>query len=128
MKGEHMEFKERKRWVFFGLPFTFTTYTVTEEMVTIDSGVFKRVENDCYMYKVVDTRLEASLGERIFRLGTVVCFTGDTTHPTLKLEHIKNARAIKDFMLQASEAARMKRRTLSTLDIGSGSIADVDDI
>ncbi len=123
-----MEFKERKRWVFFGLPFTFTTYTVTEEMVTIDSGVFKRVENDCYMYKVVDTRLEASLGERIFRLGTVVCFTGDTTHPTLKLEHIKNARAIKDFMLQASEAARMKRRTLSTLDIGSGSIADVDDI
>lgn len=123
-----MEFKERKRWLFFGLPFTFTTYTVTEEMVTIDSGVFKRVENDCYMYKVVDIKLEASLAERMFRLGTVICYTGDTTHPTLKLEHIKNARAIKDFMLQASEAARMKRRTLSTLDIGSGDIVDVTDI
>lgn len=123
-----MEFKERKRWLFFGLPFTFTTYTVTEEMVTIDSGFFKRVENDCYMYKIVDTKLEASLAERMFRLGTVVCYTGDTTHPMMKLEHIKNARAIKDFILQASEAARMKRRTLSTLDIGSGNIADVDDI
>ncbi len=123
-----MEFKERKRWVFFGLPFTFTTYTVTEEMITIDSGILKRVEEDCYMYKVVDTTLEASLGERIFRLGTVVCHTGDKTHPKLKLEHIKNARAIKDFLLQASEAARMKRRTLNTLDIGSGGIADVDDI
>lgn len=123
-----MEFKERKRWLFFGLPFTFTTYTVTEEMVTIDSGFLKRIENDCYMYKVVDIKLEASLMERMFRLGTVICYTGDTTHPTLKLEHIKNARAIKDFMLQASEAARMKRRTLSTLDIGSGNIADVDDI
>ncbi|MDE6529602.1 MAG: PH domain-containing protein [Lachnospiraceae bacterium] len=123
-----MEFKERKRWLFFGLPFTFTTYTVTEEMVTIDSGFLKRIENDCYMYKVVDTKLEASLAERMFRLGTVVCFTGDTTHPTMKLEHIKNARAIKDFILQASEEARMKRRTLSTLDIGSGNIADVDDI
>lgn len=123
-----MEFKERKRWLFFGLPFTFTTYTVTEEMVTIDSGVLKRVENDCYMYKVVDIKLEASLAERMFRLGTVICYTGDTTHPTLKLEHIKNARAIKDFMLQASETARMKRRTLSTLDIGSGDIADVSDI
>lgn len=123
-----MEFKERKRWLFFGLPFTFTTYTVTEEMVTIDSGFLKRVENDCYMYKIVDTKLEASLAERMFRLGTVVCYTGDTTHPMMKLEHIKNARAIKDFILQASEAARMKRRTLSTLDIGSGNIADIDDI
>lgn len=123
-----MEFKERKRWLFFGLPFTFTTYTVTEEMVTIDSGVLKRVENDCYMYKIVDIKLEASLAERMFRLGTVICYTGDTTHPTLKLEHIKNARAIKDFMLQASETARMKRRTLSTLDIGSGDITDVSDI
>lgn len=123
-----MEFKERKRWLFLGLPFTFTTYTVTEEMITIDSGVLKRIENDCYMYKVVDIKLEASLMERMFRLGTVICYTGDTTHPTLKLEHIKNARAIKDFMLQASETARMKRRTLSTLDIGSGDIADVSDI
>lgn len=128
MKGEHMEFKERKRWVFFGLPFTFTTYTVTEELITIDSGILKRVEDDCYMYKVVDTRLEASLGERIFRLGTVVCCTGDKTHPKLRLEHIKNARAIKDFILQASKEEQIKRRTLNMLDIGSGDIADIDDI
>ena len=30
-----MEFKERKRWVFLGLPFTFTTYTVKEDLVTL---------------------------------------------------------------------------------------------
>ena len=123
-----MEFKERKRWLFLGLPFTFTTYTVTEDMITIDSGFLKRIENDCYMYKVDDTKMKASLMERMFRLGTVICYTGDTTHPTLKLEHIRNARAIKDFLLQASETARMKRRTLSTLDIGSGDIADATDI
>ncbi len=123
-----MEFKERKRWLFLGLPFTFTTYTITEEMITVDSGVLKRIENDCYMYKVVDIKMEASLMERMFRLGTIICYTGDTTHPTLELEHIRNARAIKDFMLQASETARMKRRTLSTLDIGSGDITDVTDI
>lgn len=123
-----MEFKERKRWPFLGLPFTFTTYTITEEMITIDTGILKRIENDCYMYKVVDIKLEASLMERMFKLGTIICYTGDTTHPTLTIEHIKNARAIKDFMLEASETARMKRRTLSTLDIGTGDIADVADI
>ena len=42
-----IEFQERKRWLFFGLPFTFTKYYVKEDMLTIRSGLFKVVENDC---------------------------------------------------------------------------------
>ncbi len=122
-----MEFKERKRWLFFGLPFTFTTYTVTEDMLTIDSGVFTRIENDCYMYKIIDVKLETSLWERMFKLGTIICYTGDTTHPELRIEHIKNAKAIKNFILEVSETARKKRRTLNTLDIGNGDISDAVD-
>ena len=45
----HMEFVERKRWVFFGLPFTFTKYTIKEDVITINSGLLKTIENDCYM-------------------------------------------------------------------------------
>lgn len=122
-----MEFVERKRWLFLGLPFTFTKYTVREDMITIDTGLLKTVENDCYMYKVQDVQLTATLAEKMFRLGTVTCFTGDTTDPKLELIHIKNARAVKDFILEMSEAARLKRRTVNMLDIGSGDIADMDD-
>ena len=123
-----MEFVERKRWLFLGLPFTFTKYTVREEMITVDTGLLKTVENDCYMYKVQDVQLTATLAEKMFRLGTVTCFTGDTTDPKLELVHIKNARAVKDFILEMSEAARIKRRTVNMLDIGSGDMADVDDV
>lgn len=122
-----MEFVERKRWVFLGLPFTFTKYTVKDNMITIDSGLFKSVENDCYMYKVQDVQLTATLPEKMFRLGTVVCHTGDTTHPVLKLEHIKNSRLIKDFILKESEEARLKRRTVNMVDIGTEPLDDTDD-
>lgn len=120
------EFKERKRWTFFGLPFTFTVYTVTEDLITIDTGFLNKEENDCYMYKVQDVKLNTSLGERIFKLGTITCYTGDTTNPELKIMHIKNAKAVKNFILEQSEIARKKRRTMNTLDIGVGDISDID--
>ncbi len=122
-----MEFRERKRWIFFGLPFTFTIYTVKEEVITVDTGFLNKEENDCYMYKVQDVTLKTSLWERIFGLGTIICYTGDTTSPQLIMVHIKNARAIKDFILEQSEVARRKRRTMNTLDIGAdGADSDID--
>ena len=117
-----MEYIERKRLLFFGLPWTFTKYTIRDEMITINTGLLSTKENDCYMYKVQDVELSASLGERIFGMGTIICYTGDTTNPKLYREHVRNAKAIKDFILEASEEARMKRRTMNTLSID----ADVD--
>lgn len=122
-----VEFVERKRWLFLGLPFTFTKYTIKEETITIDEGLLKTVENDCYMYKVQDVQHSASLAEKMFGLGTVICFTGDTTHPQLILKHIKHSKAVKDFILEQSETARRKRRTMNMLDIGTGGMPDMDD-
>jgi len=123
-----MGFKERKRWLFFGLPFTFTTYTIEEDMITINRGLLKTEEDDCYMYKVQDVKLQISFWERIASLGTIVCYTGDTTDKNLQLVHIKNAKAVKDFILTCSESERRKRRTLNTLDIGVESDIDIADI
>ena len=122
------QYMERKRWVFLGLPFTFTTYHVAENVITIDSGFFRKVENDCYMYKVQDVEHTASIWERMAGLGTIVCYTGDTTHPKLLIEHIRNSKAIKEFILKESEEARLKRRTVNMLDIGSGEAGDIDDV
>ena len=116
-----MEFKEKKRWVFLGLPLTFTTYTIKEEVLTINEGFLNQRENDCYMYKIQDVRLTQTLMEKIFGLGTVECFSGDITNPDLTLVHIKQAKEVKNFILEASEKARIKRRTVTTYDIGINS-------
>ena len=123
-----VEFVEKKRWLFLGLPFTFTKYVIKEDMITVDTGVFTKVENDCYMYKVQDVEHTASIWERMAGLGTIVCYTGDTTHPKLLIEHISNSKPIKEFILKESEEARLKRRTVNMLDIGSGEVGDIDDL
>ena len=123
-----VEFVEKKRWLFLGLPFTFTKYVIKEDMITVDTGVFTKVENDCYMYRVQDVEHTASIWERMVGLGTIVCYTGDTTHPKLLIEHIRNSKAIKEFILKESEEARLKRRTVNMLDIGSGEVGDIDDL
>ncbi len=112
-------FRERKRILFFGLPFTFTVYTVSNVVVTVDTGFLNREENDCYMYKIQDVTLKRSLTERMFGLGTVVCYTGDVTSPQLVLSHVKHAREIKEYLLDESEQARLKRRTLNMQNIGA---------
>ena len=125
-ESEKKFYKERKCWVFFGLPFTFTKYTVTDEVITINEGFLNTKENDCYLYKVQDVELHTSLGERIFGLGTVACYTGDNTHPQLYLTHIHHAKEIKNYILKASEEARRRRRTLNTLNIDAADIDEID--
>lgn len=125
-----MSYKEKKRSMFLGLPWTFTSYTITDEIITVDSGLLRKEENDCYLYKVIDVRLECTLMERIFGLGTIHCFTSDVTDPDLKLVHIKHAKEIKDYILKQSEQERLKRRTLNMQNLdgnpGLGEMADRD--
>lgn len=121
--NDEVRFRERKRLLFFGLPWTFTVYTITDSVLTIDTGLLNTTENDCYMYKVQDVKLTQSLFEKLFGIGTITCYTGDATDSCITLLHIKNYKEVKTFLLKASEAARIKRRTLNVQDI---SAMDVD--
>ena len=40
-----MTYQEKKRWLLFGLPLTFTKYTLTEEQIIINTGFLNQEEN-----------------------------------------------------------------------------------
>lgn len=125
-----MSFIERKRIKFFGLPLSFTKYFISEEKLTLTTGFLSITEDDAFMYKIQDVRLTKTLMERIFKLGTITCYTGDTTHPELMLYHIRHSSEIKDFIMQSSEEARRKRRSLHTLNIDAEELdeSELEDI
>lgn len=119
MEEMEPEYVERKRWLFLGLPFTFTKYSISEDNVGVKSGFFKSVEDDTYMYKVQDVKLVRSFWEKIFGLGTLILYSGDVTNPILELKHIKNTAAIKNYIRKTSEVQRKKVRTLHTMGLNT---------
>lgn len=124
------EYKEKKRSLFFGLPLSFTTYTVTGRKINIKKGLLRTIEDDTLMYRVQDVKLVRSLFERIFGLGTVICYSSDITDAKLSLTHIRNSSEIKEFILHVSEIERRKVRTVHTmgLDASEAGFEDLDNI
>ena len=55
--NEEAVFTERKRWLFLGLPWTFTKYIIKPSLLTMQAGLLKTEENDCYMYRIQDVKL-----------------------------------------------------------------------
>ena len=119
----NLVYEERARWTFFGLPFTFTKYLFHENDLQIRKGFLSTTENDTYMYRIVDVQLKQSLIQKMFGLGTIVCYTSDVTDKNLIIKNIRHAREIKDFIYTASEEAKMRRRTVNMQNIG-----DYDDM
>lgn len=112
-----MEYREKKRSLFFGLPLSFTTYTITEKKINIKKGLLRTVEDDTLLYKVQDVKLVRGIFERLFKLGTVICYSSDVTDAKLAITHIKNSSEVKEFILQTSESERQKIRAIHTVGL-----------
>ncbi len=117
-----MEFKwqDRKR-IFFGLPWSFTRYFLSEEKLIIDTGLFARNEEEIRLYRIMDITLHRSMWERMFGLGTIHCCSGDKSTPEFDIQHIKDAKAVKEMLSDMVEEARKERM------VGMREFMDVED-
>jgi len=115
-----LRYKETGRLLFFGIPWPFTRYELYDNDFVIVSGFLNIKENDCYMYRITDVEMTRNLLQRIFGLSTILLYTSDVTDHRIIMKNIKNGREIKDFILQASEINRIRRRTINTQNIGFG--------
>lgn len=121
--------QERKRLLFFGLPWTFTKYMFTEEKFTVDSGLFTSMQDEIRLYRIVDISLSRTLMQKIFGLGTITCNTSDKTSPILEIKNVKNSQAVKELLSEAVEKERMNKRVSSREYMNLNDIdEDIDEI
>lgn len=75
--------KDRKR--HFGLPLSFTRYSLSEDRLFCETGFFNIKSDEVLLYRVRDLQLNMTLGQRIFGVGTVCVVSSDKS---LSLIHI----------------------------------------
>ncbi|MBQ6441130.1 MAG: PH domain-containing protein [Lachnospiraceae bacterium] len=107
-----IKWKQRKR-IWCGLPWTFTVYSLSEDRLFIDSGVFTKRQDEVRLYRVLDVSLKRSLGQRIFGMGTIRICSSDKTMKDFDLINIKNSKDVKEMISEYVETQREKKRVVS---------------
>lgn len=102
-----------RRRIIFGLPWTFTKYTITKEKLLVESGVFNKNEEEIRLYRIMDLTLKRSFWQRLFGLGTVHCCTADKSTPEVNIANIKQSSRVKDLLSDLVETERMAKRVAS---------------
>ena len=123
---ENVVWYDRKRVTIFALPWSFTKYILTETKLIVEKGLFTQTEDEIKLYRISDISYEQTLLERIGNTGTLIVKSTDVTLPELRLEHIKNAKQIRDVLSQAIDAARKNNGIRAAEMVGNVPMRDLD--
>ncbi len=120
--------EERKRWGFFGIPWTFTKYTLKPKKLLLSKGLLTSTEQEILLYRVVDISYSRTLTQKMFGLGTVTVYSHDKTTPTLEIKNIKHSREFREELSDAIERdrLRMKMRQSELIDVDAGDYGEFD--
>lgn len=121
---------DRRR--YFGLPLSFTRYSLSEDRLFISVGFLNIKDDEILLYRVRDIDTSRTLWQRIFGVGTVTVVSSDKTMPNLVLKNIKDPLFVKELIHKQVEETKIKRRVrfgeIMTTDAdGDGEPDDMDE-
>lgn len=114
-----MTWSEKKRWAFLGIPLTFTTYSLTEDKIIVDSGLLIAKQEEVLLYRVLDISVTRGILQRLSGLGTIVIVSSDKTTPTLKIKNIPRVQKVKDQICELVEQAKERKQVYSREILGN---------
>lgn len=106
--------KDRKRTIF-GLPWSFTKYRLTNEKFLVTTGFLNQQEEEVRLYRITDVTLKRNIRDRIWRVGSIHCCSGDKTSPEFNISRIKRPEEVKEMLSDMVEVAR-KENNINILE------------
>jgi len=105
---EHI-WSDKKR-PFFGLPLSFTRYTLYEDLLIIDRGILFHRRDEIRLYRVLDLKMICGPFQRLFGVGTVILLTGDAATPRFMLQDVLQPDRLLRKLSDLTEIERKKAR------------------
>lgn len=124
--GTQYKWKDRKR-IIFGLPWSFTKYSLTDEKLIVKTGFLSTKEDETRLYRIMDVTLKRSLGERIWGLGTIHVCSADKSTPEFDIKRVKKSETVKNLISDMVEAERERKRISGREFMGAEDTYDGDD-
>lgn len=112
MAERNVIWSDRKR-TLFGLPFSFTKYTLTEERLFIQTGLFTTVEDEVRLYRILDVKLTRTLGQKIFGVGSIHVCSADKSMADFEITSVKNSADVKEKLSELVEKNRVEKRVMN---------------
>lgn len=106
-------------WLFWKyLVIASNVYTITNQRLILQTGVFNRVTDEIELYRVKDYNIEEPFIFRIFGLGNLSIVTSDTLNKFIYLKAIKNVSEVRDLLRENVESVR-KQRGVREIDVNN---------
>ncbi len=112
---------DRKR--HFGLPISFTKYSMSEDRLFVETGFFNLEQNEVRLYRILDLQLKRSLGQRIFGVGSIIVSSSDKSLGTFEIRNVKHSANVKEMLSVQVEQQREAKRVFTRENM----VDDVDD-
>ncbi len=96
-----------------------------EDRIIVSKGFLNVVEDEVMLFRILDFKLRLSLGQRIFRVGTVEITSSDATNKELHLKSIKKAREVKQLISEKVMEQRKKHGVRAIDRIEEGPMDDM---
>ena len=116
-KGTEIIWQDRKRRL--GLPLSFYRYYLVKkegEWVKLfrHKGFFTSILDEINCYRLLDVSLIQTVGDKIFKTGTIRILSNDASAPLFHLRHIKHPFEVRNLVSNTMEAERRKRNVAIT--------------
>ena len=98
-----------RKHTLFGLPWSFTKYILTDEKLLIVKGFWKQNEEEIRLYRIFDMSLTRTVRDRLDRVGTIHCCSGDKSSPEFDIKRVRNARNVKEMLSDLVEKQKIAR-------------------